>query len=640
MQSELTNRINNYKNPYLALAQSLQDTYHEQGQGLVELIRFMSRNAKDDINEFFFNITETTKYTDDKDIRCYKIERKNILDVLVKLRYEQEFGWDTGKPKEVFVLLEKTGFLYTRDTPTWFIKTSDYHQIKDITNKDDFLKKVREIHIEEYKNVDNPIFQLNNSPHTPEEKTITLLSHAFTQMFPEDFEAKVAKYRTLHNAIKFNNHEVIKFLVEGCNININIKDNELATPLFYCEKLETLTFINQYKLDWFNKNISDKECLSCFASIADKEESIQMIKFAQQEITDEIENNPNNSLPSNYLQEKVRNSLLEMVQSDRTKKELEDFMKQNNVTSVSDIFDEDGNSLAQICLMRNNWARYQVFKSHYPFEHVNNHGKGSLEIIFSLKRVSHERSAKPIFDELLLQGVQYKQGEFSLNLLRDYLKNSSTLELPSWYMRLEAEKKDDFKSFANFLIGEEYSQKFVDEYKDSKKFYSEERQIKTVAYLLLTHTVLYSKNINFDLPIDEIFYESKGYYKTEVKFKTNKNKLIHLLSILDTIDNNPHLHKIDYSLVWNRFQKYAIEHLAKSYEQNKEKLSVFIDDNEYLMNKLVDRNSKLFISTLNDDFIEKIRINKELGVKLEYALLTRDTKAVNTVEKNRKANKI
>jgi hypothetical protein len=637
MQSELMNKINNYKNPYIALAQSLQNNHHEQGQGIVDLLRFITKNSKDDVNEFFFNISQKSEYVDDELIRFYKIERKNILDVLVELRYEKEFGWDTGKPKELFVLLEKAGFLFTRDSPTWLIKETDYHQIKEINNKEDFVKKVREIHIEEYKQVNNPIFVFRNAP---EEKTMALLSHTFTQMFPEDFAEKVSKYRTLHNAVKSNNREVIKFLVEGCNIDINIKDSDLATPLFYCETLDTLNIINQYKLDWFNKDTANKECLSYFASLEDKEESRQMIRFTQQAITDEISNNPNNGLPSNYLQERIRNSLLEMVQSDRTKKELEDFMKKNNVTSVSDIFDENGNSLAQICLMKNNWARYNIFKNHYPLEHVNNSGKGSLEIIFSLRRVSHERSAKPIFDELLLNGVQYKNGDFSLNLLKEYFKNSSLLELPTWYMNLEEEKKDNFKSFADLLIGEKYSQKFIEEYKQAKHTYSEERKIKAVAYLLLTHTVLYSKNINFDLPLDGIFYENKGYYKNEVKFMLDKNKLTHLLSVIDVIEQNQHLHKVDYSSVWSGFEKAAVEHLLKSYSKNKEKISAFVQYNEYLMNELADRGSNLFISILNEEFVENIRINKELGIKLEYALLSRETSLLNNVDKNKKVNKI
>lgn len=639
MQSELMNKINNYKNPYVALAQSLQDNYHEQGQGLIELVRFITKSAKDDVNEFFFNIERSNEYIDDKLVWCYKIERKNILDVLVKIRYEEEFGWDTGKPKEIFVLLEKTGFLFTRDTPTWFVKETDFdfHQVKDIDNKDDFLKKIREIHIEDRKKVENPIFELNNSL---EAKTMALLSHAFTQMFPEDFAGKIAKYRTLHNAVKFNNHQVIKLLVEACNIDINIKDNELATPLFYCEKLETLTFINQYKLDWFNKDVTDKECLSFFASLDDKQESLQMIKFTQEAITDEINKNPNNGLPSNYLQEKVRKSLLEMVQADRTKKELEDFMKKNNVNSVSDIFDEDGNSLAQICLMKNNWARYNIFKNHYPLEHVNNNGKGSLEIIFSLKRVTHERSAKPIFDELLTNGVQYKQGNFSLNLLKEYLKTSSVLELPGWYMRLEEEKKDNLKSFADLLVGETYSQKFVDEYKSGKLVYSDERKIKAIAYLLLTHTSLNSKEVDFNLPIDEMFYQHKGYYKKELNYHIDNNKLINFLAIVDVIEQNPHLHKIDYSLVWNKFEQSAVEHLVKSYNHNKDKMSSFVQYNENLMSELADRNSKLFISILDDEFVENIRINKELGVKLEYALLSRETDEINNVKNNKKVNKI
>jgi hypothetical protein len=635
MQSELMNKINNYKNPYIALANSLKNQYHEQGQGLIELIRFITKNAKDDINEVFFDISKTHYKENNEYKSCYKIKRINILDILVNIKYDEDFGWETGKPKELFVLLEKAGFNFTKDSPTWFIKEKDYIKINNIENKAEILNNIKELSFA--KEVDNTIFGLENNP---EHKSIALLSHVFSQMFPEDFIEKIAKYKTLHNAVKFSQHELIEFLVEGCNVDINLKDNESCTPLFYCETLETLEFISKYKLDWFSKNTLGKECLSFFAGVEDKLESNKMISFSQKTINAEMKDNPNIDLPSNYLQEKIRNSLLEMVQVNRNKKDLEEFMKRNNVTSVSDIFDEDGNSLAQMCLMRNNWARYSIFKDHYPMDHLNNNGIGSLEIIFSLRRVLNEEKAKQVFDELLLNGLQYKHGNFSLNILKEYMSNSSTFDLPNWYMNIEKNKNDDFQSFAQLLVGEEYAYKFVDDYKKAKETYSEEERIKAVVYLLLTHTAMYVENVKCDLPIDEIFYQHKGYYKKDIQFKIEKQKLQYLLKTLDVIDQNQHLHKIDYSLVWNKFEKNAVEHLVKSYHENQDNITAFINENQTLMNALVDRDSKLFKSILNDEFIENIRINKELGIKLEYALLSRETNEINNTAKNKKANKI
>lgn len=634
MQSELMDKINNYQNPYVSLALSLENSYQQHGKELVELIKFVIKNSKDNINESYFSIEEDSFTLNDKFKRYYKIKQNNILDILVDLRVHKEFDWATNKPQELFILLEKAGFNFTKDSPTWIINVEDYSKLENINNKNEFIQKVKELAI--HKKNANSIFGLNDDT---QEKIISLLGHAFNQMFPEDFTEKLIEYNTLHNAVKFKQHDLIDFLVKDCNIDINIKNENSATPLFYCNNFETLNFISKYKIDWFNKNNSDKECLSIFAGLEDKQESVQMIRFAQQKIIEDIKNNPTKDIDSNYLQEKIRNSLLEMVQADRTKKELEKFIAENNVTSVSDIFDEKGNSLAQICLMRNNWARYNIFKNHYPIEHINKHGKGALDIIFSLKRVVHEDKAKIVLDELLINGAQYKQVNFSLNLLREYLTNSDYLKLPTWYMNLEEKKKDDFKSFTNLLVGKSYSQKFIDDYKVPNS-YSEELKTKAVAYLLLTHAAIYSEDTNLKLPIDEICYEHKSYYKSDIEYKVDKYKLHNFLTIIDVIDQNTHLQKFDYTSLWNKFEQDSVKHLLKSYHQNKERMSSFLHENESLINALIDKNSKLFKSILTDEIVEKARINEKIAVKLEYALLSHETEEIGNQTKNKKINKI
>jgi len=640
MQLEFINKINNYSNPYIAFAMAFQDETNYQGPAFIELVKFLTNSSKDNINEKFFTIRSEGETINDKYFNCYEIKHQNIGDILSKVLYEKISDWDIGKPQEIFNLLEKTGFNFTKDISVWKIKQDELEIFSNsINNQSDLVNFLNKHAIKQGK--ENSIFNIPYY-HTNENKIICLLSHAYSQTFPEDFVTKVAEYNTLHMAVKKQMYNLIDFLIEKCDVSPNIKNEKNDIPLFYCDNLDVLKYLEKYQLDWLHKNNLDKDCISVFTGLEDKHISTKMVNYSQVQLANLLSVNPTLNISHNYLNERIRKSLLDMVLADRTKKDLESYIEANNVTTVSDIFDEKGNSLAQICLRKNNWSRYNVFKDAYPLDHVNNDNIGSLEIILSAKRVTYEERAKPILDELLNAGVQFKNVNFSFNLLNEYLNNSYSLDLPQWYMKLESKKRDRFIPFATALVGPNYAQKFDDEYFIDSTYTSstkKEDAIKksdAVAYLLLTHTALYNKDVKFDIFIDDIFNEKDKRYNV---YSIDDTKLNNFMSIINVIDRNEHLHILDYSQVWNNFEQKALEFIIKTYHNYKDNISTFIHMNKSVMNILIDRKSDMFASIVNDEFIHKISIDKELSVKLEYVLLSKEVTS-NEANKIKKTIKI
>jgi hypothetical protein len=623
VDNKILELINDYNNPYIALAQSLNNN-GGQGKAVEQLLLFLTTSTNANINDKFLKINTVNETLNGEYFRGVSIRIGSILEVLGGMSYENGYDWFTNKPANFFDILEKAGFDFTVESTNWLISYENFQQLTNrVKTKEDFFNLVDELSVQ--KTVTDPVFGQNSF----EERNICLIGHAYKQMLQNDFEDRVTKHKTLHNAVASSNKNLIKFIIDDCKVNPNIKDENLATPLFYCRDPETLEVLGQYKINWFSKNVLGKDCVSSFTGFYNKEHSNEMIDFAQKMMAKTVNDFQEEEVSQEYIKNRIKQSLLEMVQANRTKKELEDFIKKNKVTSFSDIFDDEGNSLAQICLKKHNWARYEIFKNSYPLDYKNKDGNGYLEILFSTQKASYLDKASNIMSELLDNDIHKKNGNFSFNLILNYFKQSKSLSLPQWYFGQHS--KISAYTFAKSIVGEEYAGKFAKEYQPSDLYgyginsYEKESQTtKPVAYLLLTHSAIYGNNIDLNvLPIGEIFTENRSYYSDKMELQINSFDLYNFLAIIETIEENPHLQKFDYSKVWEKFEQSAVEHLIKDYHARKnDNINQFITNNKFLMNTLLDRDSELFKSMISDDFIRDMHTDRELSVKFGYVLLS------------------
>jgi len=633
MLNTLPEIINNLNNPYIALAESIRDK--EQNSSLINLLSFIKSNTKENINEemFFVEHSKNSYYNRNDTMN---ILSNNIIEIIGSIPYSSTYSWRNNKPNEIFNLLESLNFDFTKETKIWSIPANNIEEFIDVKNKSDLINKLQELNINFELN--DPIF---NNVSMQEERNICLLGKAFKQMKKEDFEKRVQKYETLIEAVKQNKINLIKFLIEDCGVNPNITNDNLTTPIMVCNKLSTLELLNNYNIDWFAKNILGKDCISNFTTLSDKEQSKDMVNLAQKRINESVNSNGNN-IDKSYIEKRIKQNLLEMVEADRTKKELEDFIKKYRIKDFSDIFDKENNSLAQICLSKQNWARFNIFKNSYNLEHTNQKGEGYLECLFKMERVSYEEQGKRVFTELLQYNVQDKNTNFAFNVMKDDFENERTLSLPKWFLN-----KQNINWVSSKFVNEDLAKEIVQKFPERFQYYYfnnynkvQEEDLNVVKFkslLFLGYMVKHNKQEQLnELPVEKIFTKEKDYLnENKVIYKVKTHNLLNFLAITENIKENELLTGFNLEKLWNKFEQKSVEHLIKAHHNKDDS---FIENNREVMLLLLERNSDLFKAILNDDFLTTISSDKELSVKSSYLLLNDDLNSKIKIEK--KINKI
>ena len=637
---ELKNKINKIDNPYVSLALSLDQN---QGASIVPLLKFITENTKEDINQNIFNIevanSRYSRYSQNSEIN---IKMSNILDILGDFTYDNDYGWDTEYPSKIFNLLEKKGLDFTREVEYWSIDFEQFNTWNNINNEQDLIQKIKDANITS--KFTDVIF---NKPLAGENRNICLLGHAYKQMSQDEFVSRVIKYQTLHEAVENNNKNLIKFLIEECKIDPNLKNSDLSTPLLNCNTVETLEFLGQYKINWFSKNVLGKDCLSFFTAFTDKEKSKEMIDFAQKRMNETINDFVSEEVDQNYIKNRIKQNLLEMVTADKTKKELEDFIKKYKISSFSDIFDENGNSLAQICLEKMNWARYKLFKDHYPLGHTNKNGIGYLELLFPLYNVPHASKAEEIMFELIKNKNKEKNPNFTMNIINRAIEKEHCLNLPSFYF----DEKITYDRVEPF-VGKEHVGPFIKMFqKNYKRTYAnyinnisnELNGLKTTAFLLLTNAVVNNENINFEkISVDSFFSETKDYLTDKMKPAFSTPCVANIIAIIRVIDENEHLKMIDINNLLSDFEQKESEYLIKSfhYAQKNNQEYDFVKTNKELISLLLDKKSELFSAIISNEMIKWVESeDKELAIKMSYSLMKSEIGTKNEMT-NKKTIKI
>jgi hypothetical protein len=637
---ELSNKLNDNDNPFVSLGLSLAK---EQGSSFLPLLDFVIKNTKKDINEKFFSVEyENNNYSYfEKEM---KITLSSIIEKLGILEYDIGYGWDTNYPNKIFELIKNNGFDFTEESEYWNVDAEIFSTWSvGINTKEELFKKLRDSNIQS--KFANPIF---DDVFLDERRNICLIRHAFNQMPKDQFYERISKYQTLHRAVNNDKVELIKFLIEECNVDPNIKNEDMETPLFGCTNMATLELMSNYKINWFSQNVLGKDCLSFFTNLTDKDKSKEMVRFAQKKMSETIGDHATEDIDENYIEKRIKKNLLEMVVADKTKKELEDFIKKYKIKSFSDIFDEEGNSLAQICLNKMNWARYRIFKDHYPLAHTNKKGVGSLEIIFSKYKVTFADQALSIMKELVNAKCNEKNSKFAMNVISNFFEKDRVLLLPDFYFnsRITEGEVEPF-------VGQDSSKKFLKMFSDKniKNYYGsyvenmekEIEMVKSVWFVLLSNAVIHNGIIEFDkISVESMFQEIRDYSTGKMKPELSLPSIVNIVALFDVINENEHLNHLDTRKLWEKFEEQATRHILKSYYFCKQKDSEekFVNSNIELIDLLLSKKSEVFSSIITKEMIEFVQSeSKDLSIKMSYVFLSSEMNKNKNIQ-NKKSIKI
>ncbi len=630
---------NNYKNPYVALFNSLESRVDS---AILNLIDFTSSNTKENINETFFN-----EYSGDYD--QYTIKAQTILETACNLTYKSGFGWESGTPQKMFQKLFDLGLDFTKEVKLYKIprKETDFVSVEK-----EFEVKIQASEFTK----DNVFGELSL-----EEKNILLLKFAYSQMNQEDFNNRVKKYRTLHNAVQKGQKQLIHFLIKDCQINPNLLDQDNNPPLFSIKDYDVIEELSKYEINWFQTNVLGKDCINIFTNLNNKDVGKKLIDFAQKKMTESIENNKTENVDENFVYERIKANLLEMVKTDKTKKELSDFIKKYKITNLSEIKDENGSSLAQLCLEKNNWARYDIFKEEYGLEYQNKHGVSTLEIMLSKTHVPREEQAAKIINEILISKSFKNNRLLGVNLFKNATKTDAHLSLPSWYFSRRSTNQELFFFKAITENNEQMTKDFQSELEigknntDYKYYSSSEGSSLFTSFLILSFDKLYNNSTLFEHISIKNLFENDFSYKTSTDILKIKDKSFsNIKNVISLCKKYNYFSSFNVEKFEEKLETKIVEQLIIGYKNNTEKefnenaFLDFINKNKEAFNYLINIKSSLSCELLTNDFMENLKKveklfkneDKEMFTGINYLFLNKALTFNQTKDLNTKKMKI
>lgn len=637
---EIIGAENNYDNPYIAVFSSLEN---KVDNAILHLIDFISTKTDKDINEPFLkeSFGEYDKYT---------IKLHSILDIACNLTFKSGYGWETGTPQTMFQKLFDLGLDFTKETKLYKIPRKE---IEELIKEGYLYSKIETSEDRE----DNVFGNLSGL----EEKNILLIKFAYKQMDQNEFNKRVQKYRTLHEAIQKGQKNLMHFLIKECKIDPNILDKDDSPPLFSVKEYEMIEELSKYDINWFQTNKFSKDSINIFTNLNNKDVGKKLIDFTQKKMTEAIENNKNINLDENFVYERIKSNLLEMVKTDKTKKELSDFIKKYKINNLSEIKDEEGNSLAQLCLEKNNWARYDIFKNEYGLDYQNKKGVSTLEIMLMKSHVTREEQAIKIINEILQTKSFVNNKMLGLNLFKECLKKDQYLSLPSWYFSRRSNNQEILFFTQMTQNNEQLINHFKDELEIGKnnneyKYYSaSEASSLFTTFFVLSFDKLYNESSLFqNISLKNLFEEEFSYRSSSNIIKIKDKAFSNIKNAIYLCKKYDYFNSFNISVFEEKIETKIVEQLIIGYKKNTENgfnensFFDFIIKNKEAFSFLIKTNSQLGVELFNEEFMENVKKiehkfnqqDREVYTGINYLFLNKNLNDKNSNTQNTKKMKI
>ncbi len=415
--------INNFNNQYICLGNMINIGSPISAKSVINLINLIDNNTND-INEVF--ITKISK--DYRNDLSFKIS--SIANVLTEVTFSNYESWENSDNEKLFNILSDRGLNFNNEIIETNFQNIEIEYFLKFKNIEDLLIEIKEKN--EYTR-NSEIYSIRTEyggVKSDTEKQIYLLKKAYKQVTQEDFNKKIKEYGVLHNAVAFSQLNLIKFLLNDCLVPVDLEDDMGQNAIFHATNIASLETISSFHPDWTKKNKDNKDVLSVYTR-HNKDIGKKLIEYAEKKMSGLLMEKGENY--SDLIEQRIKESFLEMIKQDKTKKEITDFIKKYNVKNFSDIKDDKGNNLLHIVIANGSWAKAEIFIDHCEIDDINESGITYVGQMFNKTYVSYENQAKNLMDKLIAKGCFEKNAKFSKKYLESRLLDGRNISFPDWY---------------------------------------------------------------------------------------------------------------------------------------------------------------------------------------------------------------
>ena len=220
-----------------------------------------------------------------------------------------------------------------------------------------------------------------------EQRNIFLLKLFLKQNGIEEFTKQISRCNTLHRAITLNKIDLTKFLLE--HVSIDIKNENLETAIMYAKNIDTLKFLSEYNPNWSIKTALGHDCSYYYSGISDDKTKKDLLNFYVEKIS--TNSKENEILDSDIINEKIKTTLLNLVEKDATKAELSGFIKKYKLKNFEGFTNKNNRTLGHILISKQDFARFDLFPN-TDLYHVDNNGYNIFASLLSCDGLSETKT--------------------------------------------------------------------------------------------------------------------------------------------------------------------------------------------------------------------------------------------------------
>lgn len=614
---------NKTNNPFINLATSILNSSQYISFEIIMLFDYLLSKNEFDINESFF------VYNDDG--QNIHIVKKNIFDILLTTRAN---SISDKQYLNFFKKLFEHGLKIEEQTVYTLKNTQDiYLQLINNPKKEDIFNLIKQNQIKQRNQ--NALFQETIFPE--QQNIFTYFFKEAKKQYKDDYINKIKEYETYHKIVNHNHFKIVALFASQL-IPTNILNHKNSTPLMHVSTLQMAKTLDDLGANWLAIDDDNKDALSYFTENHNKEESLLLMKYGTEKNKTLLDNN---NINIDYIKDRNSINLISLVNSNKNKTELIDFINKNQTHDIKNIVDNDNNNLLMLSIKKQDWAKCKIFLDYMDdtsLELKNNSGLTALEILLIETNLKRIKDTNPIVKRLLehhqkiigKSNISFYSKLLKLLFIHKPYRIKSFFNLPEILLtqdnithltyldyNIEELKKQDYVDFKNYSYpSDEAVEQILNFY---IKGFMKEKEI--------------NPNVKFDIDIDmylkeilfkEINYKKETIYKVEdILFRAFKV----YINFIEKIDRNLYIDGM------NKTNKYIISFIndnlldiEKRFDNldfakiNKQK---FLNNIKPLLLFFIDNNNLEYLSQINEDIFDYDYQNSKINNTLEYIYLNK-----------------
>ena len=320
------------------------------------------------------------------------------------------------------------------------------------------------------------------------EKQIYLWEKFLHQYGQNTFEECLRENHTLFLAVHGSHFSLLDFLFQ--KISINFLNNNLESPIFFANKLSTLDYLSKFQPYWHQKNIYQEDCLSKF-----QKSSLPEKNFMKDYVLEKMKQQPvqETNHEQSYIQKRIIQNLIEMIQSKSTKKELQQFIKNNHIQNLSSIQDSRHTYLGHLLLEKEEVAKIELF-SPFDLYHINDR-KENVFMSLYFKNYVFTSTKIQAFSNIMQNCLKNPNKNMNQDVCNRFLDKGFDMQeksfIPTWLFRKFQTNPDLEKKFLQvFDLNEKFDLQPYIKYSLTSFDANKEERISMKLFLLLFQNLI------------------------------------------------------------------------------------------------------------------------------------------------------